>query len=102
MAIKVKELKADALIDIKVNKSYYLMVKGLSYYLFTQIKEQDKDKYVKETLQKDYAEMDDLQKAFYTVSLLLAEIERQSITANMFEEKEVLQPGDEGYVEPSK
>jgi hypothetical protein len=44
--------------------------------------------------------MDDLQKAFYTVSLLLAEIERQSIAANMFEEKEVLQPGDEGYVEP--
>lgn len=100
MAIKVKEIKADALIDIKVNKSYYNMVKGLSYYLFTQIQEEDKDKYVKETLQKDYAEMDDLQKAFYTVALLLAEIERQAVEANMFEEKDVLQPGDEGYEEP--
>jgi hypothetical protein len=100
MAIKVKEINADALIDIKVNKSYYNMVKGLSYYLFTHIKEEDKDNYVKETLQKDYTEMDDLQKAFYTVALLLAEIERQAIATNMFEEKEVLQPGDEGYVEP--
>jgi hypothetical protein len=100
MAIKVKEIKTDALIDVKVNKSYYNMVKGLSYYLFTHIKEEDKDKYVKETLQKEYPDMDDFQKAFYTVALLLAEIEKQAIANNMYDEKEILQPGDEGYVEP--
>ena len=37
MAIKVKEMKDDALIDVKVNKTYYLMVKALSFYLFNQI-----------------------------------------------------------------
>ena len=99
MAIKVKELKDDAIIEIKVNKSYYLMVKGLSYYLFTHIKEENKETYLKESLHKDYAEKDDLQKAFYTVALLLGEIEKQAIDGKMFEEKEVLQPGDEGYVE---
>ena len=29
MAVKLKELKDDAIIDIKVNKAYYLMVKSL-------------------------------------------------------------------------
>jgi hypothetical protein len=100
MAIKVKEIKNDAIINIKVNKTYYNMVKALSFYLFTQINVENKDEYLKEALQKEYSNMDDLQKSFYTIALLLGEIEKQSIENNLYEEKEILQPGDEGYVEP--
>jgi hypothetical protein len=100
MAIKVKELKDDAVLDVKVNKNYYLMVKAVSFYLFNQIKVDDKEKYLKQIMEDKYENMDDLQKSFYTITLLLAEIEKTAKNNNLFEEKEVLQPGDEGYVEP--
>lgn len=102
MAIKVKEMKDDALIDIKVNKTYYLMVKALSFYLFNQIKVDDKDAYLKDIMTGEYANLDDLQKSFYTVALLLAEIEKSATNNNLYDEKEVLQPGDEGYVAPTQ
>jgi hypothetical protein len=100
MAIKVKEMKDDAVVDVKVSKGYYQMVKALSFYLFTQINVENKDEYLKTALTKEYKDMDDLQRSFYTVALLLAEIEKLTISENKFDEKEILQPGDEGYVEP--
>lgn len=100
MAIKVKEMKDDAVVDVKVSKGYYQMVKALSFYLFTQINVDDKDQYLKDAIGKNYSDMDDLQRSFYTVALLLAEIEQQVVSTNLFDEKEVLQPGDEGYVAP--
>jgi adenosine deaminase len=102
MAIKVKEINDDAVLSIKVNKSYYLMVKGLSYYLFTQIKQENKEEYLKEIMEGKYEDMDDLQRSFYTVTLLLAEIEKAAKDANLYAEKEILQPGDEGYVAPKQ
>lgn len=100
MAIKVKELKDDAVLDIKVNKNYYLMVKALSYYLFTQINQNSKEDYLKQIMESKYEDMDDLQRSFYTVTLLIAEIEKTAKDNNLYNEKEVLQPGDEGYVAP--
>lgn len=100
MAIKVKEMKDDAVVDVKVSKGYYQMVKALSFYLFTQINVDNKDQYLKDAISKEYKDMDDLQRSFYTVALLLAEIEQQVVSTNLFDEKEVLQPGDEGYVAP--
>jgi len=37
MAIKVKEIKDDAIVEIKVNKSFYLMLKGVSYYIYKNL-----------------------------------------------------------------
>jgi hypothetical protein len=34
---KIKEIKDDALINISVNKAFYLMTKALSFYLFNQV-----------------------------------------------------------------
>ena len=50
---------------------------------------------------KPYEELDDLQKSFYTIALLLAEIENQAKATDNYTEKEILVPGDEGYVPPS-
>ena len=102
MAIKVKELKDDAIIDVKVNKSYYLMVKSVLFHLVTQITADDKDAYIKEILNKEYKDMDEAQRSFYTISLLLAEIEQVAKTKELFVEKEVLEPSDEGYVAPKQ
>lgn len=90
MAIKVKEIKDDAVIDIKVNKSFYLMSKNLLYFLFLQIQEsENSEQLIKEVAEKPYAELNELQKGFHTVTLLLAEIERISTENNLFEEKEI-------------
>ena len=103
MAIKVKELKDDALIDVKVNKNYYLMVKAASFALLQSLNIQEKeDDYLKEMLSKGYENLDTTQQAFYTVTLLLAEIERQATQNMLYIEKDVLEPGDEGYVAPTQ
>lgn len=103
MAIKVKELKDDALVEIKVNKNYYLMTKALSYYLFQTVKDDnEREESLKKIMSGKYEDMNDFERAFYTVTLLLAEIERTAKEQNLYIEKEILEPGDEGYVEPTQ
>lgn len=101
MAVKVKELKDDAIVEVKVNKAYYLMVKSVLLHLVNNITAEDKDAYIKEILNKEYKDQDEAQRAFYTISLLLAEIENVAKNNQLFIEKEILQPGDEGYVPPT-
>jgi len=100
--IKAKELKDDAILDIKVNKSYYLMAKAASFTILQQMNVVEKgEEYFKSIMTQKYEDLDDLQRAFYTIILLLAEIERKATDENLYTEREILEPGDEGYVEPT-
>ena len=100
--IKVKELTDDALLDVKVNKSFYLMAKAASVTILKQLNVEDKgEEYVKTLTSRKYEDMDDMERAFYTIILVVAEIERQATENKLYIEKEILVPGDEGYVEPS-
>ena len=72
MAIKVKEIKDDAIINIKVNKAYYLMVKATSLYIFKQMPEENREEYLKNSLTKEYKDLDEIQRAFRTITLLLS------------------------------
>jgi formate dehydrogenase maturation protein FdhE len=104
MAIKVKELNDDAILSIDVNKSFYLMVKNSLHYLFTQIQAENPDSIEKalETIKAgDYSKMSPVEQAFFTNTLMVSEIERVSLDKNLFTEKEILEPTDEGYVEPT-
>lgn len=104
MAIKVREMKEDAIVSIQVNKSYYMMCKALSFFIVRQldVEGQDPSAKLQEIMTKEYKELDEVQRSFYTIALLLAEIEKQAQEENLTEEKEVLEPGDEGYVEPTE
>lgn len=103
MAVKVKELKDDILVDIKVNKSYYLMLKQTLHFLFQIVKDENaRANKIKKVTEGNYAEMDAYERSFYTISLAIAEIERQVKEAELYTEKEILEPGDEGYVEPTQ
>ena len=85
--VKVKELKDDALIDVKVNKSYYLMMKATSYTILQNmnIPEMEQgDEYFKKIMNEKYEDLDNNQRAFYTVILLLAEIEKQATENDLF------------------
>jgi hypothetical protein len=101
--LKVKELKEDAMMDIKVNRSFYLMAKAASYTILQSMGIQEMkngDEYFKKVMNEKYEDLDDTQRAFYTIILLLAEIEKQATENNLYVEKEILEPEDEGYVEP--
>ena len=105
MAITVKELKDDALLSIQVNKAYYFMLKNTLFYLFNQVQAQgaeEADKSIETIQAADYSKMNQLEQSFYTVTLMLSEIERIAVDQKLFEEKEVLEVGDEGYVEPTQ
>ena len=103
MSVKIKELKDDALFDIKVNKSFYLMAKEVAAYLFLSEKDSVKlEESLKNMTTKQYGELDPFERSFYTITLLIAEIERVAKEKSLYTEKEILQPGDEGYVEPTE
>lgn len=101
MAIKVKELKDDVILDVKVNKTYYVMLKKTLFFLFNQISEDEKSEdVIKNIMSLDYSKMSEFERSFYTISLMISEIEKLTAQEGNFIEKEVLEPGDEGYVEP--
>jgi hypothetical protein len=103
MAVKIKEMKDDAIFNIKLNKNFYLMAKELAYYLFTS---QENKEVLEESLKnmttKEYSQLNMYERAFFTTTLLITEIERVAKQETLYEEKEILQPGDEGYVAPSE
>jgi len=101
MPVKVMEIKDDALVEIQVNKNYYAMCKASLAFLFKQNMDKGKDaENLEELKDKTYFEMSDFQRLFYTLSLIVAEIERSSKLQEKVEEKEILAPGDEGYESP--
>ena len=77
--ITVKEIKDDALISVEVNKSFYFMVKNALFYLFKESDrtEQEREAVLKELMNRNYNDMTHWEQSFYTLTLLLAEIERQ-------------------------
>jgi hypothetical protein len=102
MAVKVKELKEDILLDVKVNKAYYMMLKKTLYYLFQQETDDVKrEESLKTIMTGKYENMNELERSFYTITLLLAEIEKIAKEQDAYEEKEILEPGDEGFVAPT-
>jgi hypothetical protein len=101
--IKAKELKDDAVLNVSVNKSFYLMAKAASFTILQQMNIEEKgDEYFKSIMTSKYEDLDDLQRTFYTIILILAEIEKQATEKNLYIEKEILQPGDEGYIDPNQ
>jgi hypothetical protein len=103
MPVNVKEIKDDALMDIKVNKNFYLMVKDSLYTVFKTVSSNPEgvDK-LENIIVKPFQELTDLERAFYTLTLLVSEIEKNMKEQNLFTEKTIPEQGDEDYVEPSQ
>jgi trehalose/maltose hydrolase-like predicted phosphorylase len=91
---KVKELKDDALVNVEVNKSFYFMVKNSLFYLFRviEVKEEERENILKQLMSKSYNDMTHWEQAFYTTTLLLAEIERQAAVTNQYQEVDIETP----------
>lgn len=104
MAITVKEIKDSALIDIKVNKNFYLMSKDSLYTIFKYLlKNESEQENLQNILTKDFNKLSDFERAFYTITLLVSEIEKQvQSNSELYTEREILEPGDPDYVEPKQ
>lgn len=94
--ITVKEIKDDALISVEVNKSFYFMVKSALFYLFKESDrtEEEKEAVLKGLMNKNYNDMTHWEQSFYTLTLLLAEIERQAVEKDLFNDVEVDLPDE--------
>jgi len=92
MGEKVKEIKDNAIIEIKINKVFYLMLKKTLMYIFKQELDNEKiTELIKKVTDKnsDNDPHTEQEFAFKTVFLLLAEIEAQADKTNQFEEKDI-------------
>lgn len=91
-SVKIKELSDDAILDIKVNKSFYMMVKASLFVIFKELQDENSDKTVnilKAIMDQKYTDLNDKQRVFYTLTLIVAEIERQAQLNNLTTEKEI-------------
>jgi hypothetical protein len=103
MPVNVKSMKSDATFDIKVNTNFYLMIKETTLYVFQTEKD---SKIITESLknikEKQYNELSPYEKAVYTLSILISEMERVATITELTDDNSILQPGDEGYIEPTE
>ena len=103
MAVKVETMKENAQFKIEVNKNFYLMVKDAAFYLFQSQTDPEKQALcIKNMTEVPYNEQTHYERSLYTLTLLLGEMESVCKANNLIDENEVLQPGDEGYVEPKE
>ena len=65
------------------------MVKNLLFYIFKDIQEENQTININDLTSKKYEDMTETQRSFYTVTLLLAEIEKQASENNLFIEQEI-------------
>lgn len=97
------EIADDAIIQIKVNKSFYFMLKNLGFTLFKLMSPEESAIFNEIMVKKeiatlpDYNTLSETQRNFYTIMLILAEIEKEAINNNLTQSKEVLMPEDEGF-----
>jgi len=85
---KVKELKDDAIMNIAVNKTFYMMVKSCLITTFKEMSADSKDS-IKDIPSKSYMDLNEKERIFYTLTLLIGEIEKQALDNNMFIEKDI-------------
>jgi hypothetical protein len=86
--VNLKELKDDALINVLVNKSYYFMIKLELFKAVENIVNTapEEAKELDKILEKKYDELTSNQQTVFTLSLLVAEIERIANKENLYVE----------------
>jgi hypothetical protein len=102
MALTVKELQDDHIVSIKISGFFYKRVKTM----FVRFLSKQNEEFTKAFIESE----SDPEKFFssseeafdvQTMLILLKEIEKAAVEQKQFDEKEILEPGDEGYVEPT-
>ena len=91
-SFKAQELKDDAVLDIKVNKTFYMMCKASLFTLFKEVHDISKGspkEFINNLTSKPYLKLNEKEKIFYTLTLIIGEIERKAAEKDLFIEKEI-------------
>ena len=89
--IKVKEIKDDAVINIKVNKTFYMMCKSALLIIFKEVhtSKQSTEKFMESILKTPYPELGEKERIFHTLTMLIGEIEKQAKENDLIIDKEI-------------
>ena len=93
-SVKVQEIKDGAIIDIKVNKTFYMMCKASLYTLFKEnydIKNGNPETFIKNIVSQPYDKLNEKERLFHTFTLLIGEIETQAKAQNLLLDKDSLE-----------
>lgn len=104
MAIKVKKLKDDAVVKIEISKNFYDLLKASMFYVFKlEPDEAKKEEIIRKAItQEVHTPLTEYELTFKTLIHVIAEIERVAAIDGLFVEETILEPGDEGYIEPTQ
>jgi hypothetical protein len=102
--IKVKKLKDDAVVKIEISKNFYDLVRASLYYVFSLEKDEERKAEIlkKSITQEIHTPLNEYELTFKTLIHIVAEIERVAAQEGLFTEETILEPGDEGFVEPTQ
>jgi hypothetical protein len=93
-SVKVQEIKDGAIIDIKVNKTFYMMCKTSLYTLFKEnydIKNGNPETFIKNIVSQPYDKLNEKERLFHTFTLLIGEIETQAKAQDLLLDKDNLE-----------
>ena len=93
-SIKVQEIKDGASINIKVNKTFYMMCKTSLYTLFKEnydIKNGNPETFIKNIVSQPYDKHNEKERLFHTFTLLIGEIETQAKAQDLLLDKDKLE-----------
>jgi len=93
-SVKVQEIKDGAIIDIKVNKTFYMMCKASLYTLFKEnydIKNGNPETFIKNIVSQPYDKLNEKERLFHTFTLLIGEIETQAKAQDLLLDKDNLE-----------
>jgi hypothetical protein len=102
--IKVKKLKDNAVVKIEISKNFYDLVRASLYYVFSLEKDEERKAEIlkKSITQEIHTPLNEYELTFKTLIHIVAEIERVAAQEGLFTEETILEPGDEGFVEPTQ
>lgn len=102
MAVIVKELQDEHIVSINVSGFFYKRVKGLLMRTMSKKDQSFIQEFIKaESNPAEFFKSSEEAFDLETILILIKEIENAAIEQKQYADKEVLEPGDEGYVEPT-
>jgi len=89
MSVKLKELKKDAVVDVKVDKNFYFLIKKTLFDLIKDMNTDDQKKLTEKIKAQNFDDLTSIQEASYLFSVIIASVEQTAIKENLYEEIDV-------------
>lgn len=86
MSVKLKQLKEDVTVNVKVNKNFYFLIKKTLFDIIKDMSTEDQNKLTEKIKERNFENLSSAQEAAYLFSILIADVEQTAIKENLYEE----------------